>query len=218
MPYLQTVPAGEVVQQAGTTMALAAWGAWVQNSIANVYTYQNMAWYTWTSGATTAQTAQTTNVYIYNPAVIQSSWAAWQAPVRRKESEAERKAREEAEFTRWAEYTKAQAAAAAEAAKARARAEKILVRHLSEDQKKVLAEKGYFEEEINGKTYRIWRGTHGNIKELDKDKQEVAQLCVQPAGVPTEDAMLAQLLWLRADEKALLRVANRTVFERPVRR
>ncbi len=64
----------------------------------------------------------------------------------------------------------------------------------------------------NGKTYRIKKGSHGNIElleEIDGKKRPVESLCVQPKGqLPCYDSMLAQKLHLETDEDEVRRVAN----------
>lgn len=89
------------------------------------------------------------------------------------------------------------------------RADKLLVECLSAAQRDSLTRLGYFDVEVRGKTYRIKRGTHGNVEEIVDGKPK-RRFCIQPDGVPRGDAMLSQKLFLEADEAAFLRIANRT--------
>jgi hypothetical protein len=93
------------------------------------------------------------------------------------------------------------------------RAEDLLRRHLSDEQREDLEKKHCFYLTSHGKDgksrrYRIDRGTHGNVKLLDDKGSIVGSYCVQPDGVPAADAMLAQKLWIETDEDAFLKVAN----------
>lgn len=64
----------------------------------------------------------------------------------------------------------------------------------------------------SGKRYRVRRGRHGNVYELNARETPIASYCASPLGVPDEDAMLAQKLQLENDEAEFLRVANRTAI------
>lgn len=148
----------------------------------------------WSSWIQTSNSATTTN-----------QWCQWvtQAYYRKatKKEIAEQK-----------RYRREQAKLLAEAEKKRLevkqRAEKLLVEHLSDAQRATLEKHSYFDVAIGERTYRIHRGTHGNVRLLNEKGQEKTLFCVQPPGVPTEDAMLAQKLHLEANEQEFLRVAN----------
>lgn len=90
---------------------------------------------------------------------------------------------------------------------ARTKAMGLLMSTLTRGQQRSLRESMYFDMNVNGRTYRIRLGTHGNVR-LIEGGREVRSFCAQPDGVPIEDAMLAQKLMLEADEQAFLRVAN----------
>jgi len=96
--------------------------------------------------------------------------------------------------------------------RANARAEKLLVEMLSPHQAEELRASGHFHVRLmNGRRYRISRGQHGNVVEVDGAGRGLRSLCVQPVGhLPDADAMLAQKLWLETDEATLLRTANIT--------
>jgi hypothetical protein len=98
---------------------------------------------------------------------------------------------------------------------ARRRANDLLHRSLTSEQREDLAKKNCFyldSIQPNGerRRYRIDRGTHGNVKLLDAQGRIIGRYCVQPTAVPVEDAMLAQKLWIETDEPGFLRVANFT--------
>lgn len=184
-------------------MALA--GTWLSNNVKlyNATITYNTAttvstcdvWHQWV-GAT--YTAATTTVW--------NQWSA-QTYVRKetKKQAAERRARQAADELAYQERL---AAEHDKAVAAEAKANKLLVEHLSDEQRKTLAEKNYFDVQIGEKTYRIHRGTHGNVRLLDTDGKEKTLFCVQPSGVPVPDCMLAQKLHLEADEPGFLRAAN----------
>lgn len=102
---------------------------------------------------------------------------------------------------------------------AQKRARKLLVDHLTIEQRKTYEERHYFDVGVGDKSYRIHHGTHGNVRLLTRipdsaralvDPAEVVSFCAQPDGVPTEDAMLAQKLMLETDERKFLEIANWT--------
>lgn len=101
----------------------------------------------------------------------------------------------------------------AEEHRATERARALLYSALTPDQQRSLAQRNYFDLNINGKTYRIKQGTHGNVR-LVQGGVETMLYCAQPPNVPAEDAMLAQKLMLECDEQAFLRVANARVLAR----
>jgi hypothetical protein len=107
----------------------------------------------------------------------------------------------------------AQAVEAEKQAVANEKAKKLLVEHLSAEQQKTYEEKRYFDVDIEGRTYRIHHGSHGNVRLLgtgDKAGKEITKYCIQPEGVPIGDVLLAQKLLLEANEKEFLRIANAT--------
>jgi hypothetical protein len=104
---------------------------------------------------------------------------------------------------------------------ARRRAEALLRGCLTDEQREDLEKKDCFYLRTIAKDgaerrYRIDRSTHGNVKLLDKDNRIIGAYCVQPTGVPTEDAMLAQKLWLETDEETFRKKANFTQYTRAV--
>lgn len=122
----------------------------------------------------------------------------------------DRYAAEQAEHD--ATYRARQRALHDEHTRANARAERLLIEHLSPRQSEELRASGHFHVQLmNGRRYRISRGQHGNVVEVDGAGRGLRSLCVQPMGhLPDADAMLAQKLWLETDEATLLRTANIT--------
>ncbi len=95
------------------------------------------------------------------------------------------------------------------------RAEELLRSCLSERQDQDLTRLGWFDVPASpGRTYRVKRGTAGNVYLLGADGREVEQYCAHPSGVPAADTMLAQKLMLEAAESRFLKIANRTVLRR----
>lgn len=117
--------------------------------------------------------------------------------------------REQERFEAEMGRARAERRATEEAAVARART--LLFSALNRDQQRSLEERQFFEMNVNGKTYRIHQGTHGNVR-LIQGGVETRLFCAQPPNVPTEDAMLAQKLMLETDEQAFLRVANERIL------
>lgn len=91
----------------------------------------------------------------------------------------------------------------------RKRARGLLMSQLTPAQRATYERDGYFDVAVEGKTYRIAQGTHGNVALVDA-KGTIERYCAQPDGVPVEDAMLAQLLSLRFAPATFLGKANVT--------
>ncbi len=132
------------------------------------------------------------------------TWGQWATQVH--ETQEQRRAREERDVKMRAEL----AAQEKRRVHAKLRARKLLVDHLDAEQRKSYEEKGHFYLLTrSGKKYRIDQGTHGNVKLVDVTKNSLlGSYCIQPSGVPDEDAMLAQKLHLEMNEEEFLRVAN----------
>lgn len=96
------------------------------------------------------------------------------------------------------------------------RAEGLLLEKLSPEQRQTWAKRRYVEVtgSASGRTYRIRRGVSMNI-----DCPAAGwTYCAAPANAhetPTEDVVLAQMLWLACDEEGFLRAANRSVYFDP---
>lgn len=121
----------------------------------------------------------------------QIAWEKQQKEARERE-EAERKAR------------------VAAIASAQDKAQKLLMSALNDKQKTELKTKGYFHcRSKKGVVYRIYKGTHGNVKRLDREGgKEIESLCIQPDNVPDFDAMLAQKLHIEFNEDDFRKTAN----------
>jgi hypothetical protein len=156
---------------------------------------------TYTAG--TAGSITTTNISVWPPWMEQQALnvrGPQQVAARPSEEqvraalEQERRWRAEAE-----ERTK-------KAVEATARAERLLRTCLSEAQIADLEARNCFYVEIVGRSgkkerYRIDRGSHGNVKQVDEKGSIIRSFCVQPDGVPVPDVMLTQKLWLEASEE-----------------
>ena len=93
-----------------------------------------------------------------------------------------------------------------QALEVQARAERLLRSCLTPEQIEDLEKKNCFYLEIpreDGKKerYRIDRGTHGNVKQLDEKGSIIRSFCVQPEGVPVADSMVTQKLWLESSDE-----------------
>lgn len=124
------------------------------------------------------------------------------------ETPQQRAIREEAERIRWEEEQRRQRAHNKDVAAARDKAEKLLQSALSSEQREELRTRGMFHcKSKQGTLYRIYRGSHGNIRKIVGGK-EVEKLCIQPNQVPEGDCMLAQKLHIENDEEGFRRTAN----------
>jgi hypothetical protein len=92
------------------------------------------------------------------------------------------------------------------------RADKLLMSFLSDEQATQFREEARFDLKINGKHYRINKGRSGNVHLIENGKP-VAKYCAHPVEwTPNGDTMLAQMMLLKTDELAFLKVANRTAL------
>lgn len=117
----------------------------------------------------------------------------------------------EAEVARALEQERQWRLAAEEKAKkameAEKRAEDLLRDCLSAEQIDQLKSRNFFYVEVEGRhgrkeRYRIDRGSHGNVKQVDEKGSIIRSFCIQPSGVPVPDVMLAQKLWLEASDES----------------
>jgi hypothetical protein len=93
------------------------------------------------------------------------------------------------------------------------KAKVLLFAHLSDDQAQSYEKNLCFEVIGQGgrRRYRIRKGPHRNVEEIDEKGKRIRGLCAyvnHPGGVPDDDTVLAQKLWIEHDEEAFLRVAN----------
>lgn len=96
-----------------------------------------------------------------------------------------------------------------ETERANERAHRLLLQTLSDEQRESYEKRKFFYLYTKDRCYRIDHGTHGNVKLVEtQSKSVIGSYCVQPDGVPVEDAMIAQLLHLRHDEEGFLKRAN----------
>lgn len=150
-------------------------------------------WYAWNNAQA--------NVY------QQAQWAQWQGGIVSAKTK-KRAAQQQAEWDRaQAEARRQMEEQRAKIFEAQKRARALLMTNLSPAQRESLEKYRFFDIGIEGKTYRIHQGTHGNVRQVENGR-EIVTFCAQPDDVPTEDAMLAQKLMLETDEAAFLRVAN----------
>lgn len=99
----------------------------------------------------------------------------------------------------------------AEKIAAKEKAEKLLQSALAPEQREELKTRGFFHCRSKiGVVYRIYRGSHGNVKRLSHSGKEIESLCVQPAYVPEGDCMLAQKFHIEHNEEEFRRTANIT--------
>jgi hypothetical protein len=173
-----------------------AWQGWANTSAAIQNTaYNSAAWYTWT---------------------VTMPELEWNRRAQRTEEELQLE--REAFNQRLQEQQRITALAQAERIVADKLATELLFEHLTEHQQKTWTENRMFAKEINGKTYEFHTGTHGNVYRVDNG-EKVERFCIAPISpdrergggmLPVPDVVLAQMLFLEADEIDFRRIANVT--------
>lgn len=187
------------------------WNEWILTSTATTTACSTPAiWYDWVASST--NTSVTSGVL----------WRQWvttsgSGEYRYRAPTAEERAAQE---QRLAERRAQEAAAREQAQAAKERAERLLLARLPERQRRQRKKEGFFDVKGSaGRLYRIHTGTHGNVRELERQAdgtlRAIASLCCQPRAVPEADAHLAQYLWLKHDEETFRRVANITRYTQP---
>jgi hypothetical protein len=165
------------------------WGQWTRTSATTTYA---RAWAKWTDDIDTYRHARPVRVRHVPPPPPTPEELARQQALRDAE-EAARKAR----------------VAVIEFAKEKSH--KLLLSILDPKQQEELKTKGHFHcKSKKGVLYRIYTGTHGNVKRLDDRGKEIESLCIQPDNVPVYDAMLAQKLHIELNEDEFRKTANIT--------
>mgnify|MGYP001574847693 CR=1 FL=1 len=110
-----------------------------------------------------------------------------------------------------AEWAVRQAKQAEEAKAATARAERLLIEHLSPAQRAAYEKDRFFEVVAAKSRYRIYRD--GAVRRLGEDGREVASYCIHPdEAIPAGDLALAKKLLLEHDEAAFRRIANESLI------
>lgn len=112
----------------------------------------------------------------------------------------QRRAQEEARIQQRREYEERLRAA-------QARAQVLLRRHLSDEQRAMYDEGRYFDVVVGERTYRLTERREGNVF-LMVDERPVVSYCIHPDEyLPPADQQLTQLLWLETQERRFLEVA-----------
>lgn len=164
-----------------------AWTQWVTvTANSGITTASNTVWATW---ANTAGTSYQQPVYQQRQPTPEEI-AAQEQRDREYLAQAERQRAEQRE--------------------AEERAERLLDRHLTENQRKTWKKAKVIYLETARRRYRIHKGRTGNIRVVDKNDKAIQSWCVHPAeAVPDCDTVLAQILHLQNDEEGLERLANK---------
>jgi hypothetical protein len=216
MEEAEALPTSYTVTESATAND-AVFRNWaIAQALSNVYltstvsttsatTTNQAVWHIWAGGSGSAYTASSIHGQVFN------AWVKQHETIR-EETEKEKWVQAMGQTWRAIAYEVRAKQQEEERAIAKKRARKLLVENLSEEQKKMYEEKGCFIVEVEGVQYRIDQGTHGNVKELDKNGKPVYSYCVQPDGVPAEDAMLAQKLALQTNIAYFKQRANRRPF------
>lgn len=216
------------------------WRYWCETSTATAY-YAGTSnyvgpWEYWCSGGTSTTPTSTITDTIYKAWVIKSSedeGSAYASQIRPKqshiESEADRTARlqreqanrQAAELQRLNELARREAAVKEREA-AVAKAERLLLETLKEEQRKQYQKDRHFDviTKDGKRRYRIHHGSSGNVKLLNEKGHSVKSYCIHAVdqGIPNEDNMLLQKLLIEHDEERFLKTANISNVHQPEQR
>lgn len=202
------------------TGTIDVWPTWVEQqnititsntTVTAANTGNVIIWQIWNqtlSATTIGVPSNDTSLILTAASTNTAVWTVWNEQLNESEEQVQARLRREAE------YREQRIVAEAERAKARDRAAKLLQEALSPEQRAEFADKGHFHlstltKEGQRRRYRIERGRSRNVKQVDESGRVLKTLCAHPiAAVPDEDTMLAQKLWLEAQEDEFLRIAN----------
>ena len=185
-------------------------------------------WVSWNSGSYTTTSAITNSPVTSVSYGYGQTWASWNATgsagytvtvnqgINRQLQQAVPETEEQKQLRerRCAEQLAIEKRCKEERDKAQVRAEKLLRENLSAAQLAELVAQNRFtlrtlQPDGSQRIYRIERGRSRNIAEVDDVGAVIRRLCAHPVeAVPDADTMLAQKLWLEADEEAFRRIAN----------
>ena len=179
-----------------TAATQLVWRRWAENTA--VTTAATDTWGIWATDNSTATTTTTSDLV----------WMDW---VRLATAEPPQ-VRHTVQSDNWRAAREAERKKKAEAAE---RAMTLLRSCLSDQQNRDLRDHGhFFVDADSGRRYRISKGTHGNVKVVNKQTgQWIESLCIQPRDVPVGDSMLAQKLMIEAAEEVFRSYANITLRE-----
>lgn len=192
------------------------WIRWCSSTTSTSATISTSeTWSTWCDASTTASTCSTVWMY-WNEESGQYTQAAQPPPARveNEEQRAERLRQAEERAARWKAEAEESAKRAEEERQRReaaeARAEKLLLEHLSDEQRADYRKHRHFVVHGRRARYRIRYGRAANIDVVNRDGRISHRYCAHPYEcVPNPDTMLAQKLMLESDEDAFARIANR---------
>ncbi len=192
------------------------WQTWNDCGTCSSTTVNNVIWSSWNGNITSETTAISTSANytwrLWNNSITSGAtdyiWNTWQDRPRSRIIHATPRPPQP---DRWRE----EALKREEARKlSKSRARKLLIENMTKAQREQYEKHGHFDVKVNGKTYRIYQGTHGNVRQLDAKGHTIESYCVQPSGVPDEDAMLAQKLALELAPNEFFAKANVTIYPR----
>jgi hypothetical protein len=196
------------------------WNAWTTGTVTSVGTADsgNDVWYKWIDSGTSAIVSSVT--YSDN-STSDSAWTQWvtvSEEVRkvRKQTEEEIRIEEEREAAREEEIRAQNEKWSLERKRARERrelaeikAKELLEIFIGKEEMKVYEKTGRIFVKGKDADYHIVKGDGYNIRKIEKGK--VRDLCVHledKRSMPATDNVMALFLHLRADEKAVIELAN----------
>jgi len=200
-------------QTSASTTTINTWQAWMANGTTGLTGVGNNL-NTWAAWTTT-----------YQITYADRTWVTWNEPVPvaavldlaevRRQQEAYQRRRDEIGREN-EEYNRRRAVAVA-------KAKALLLDHLEPEQARSYVEHGHFDLEVGSRTFRINRGSHGNVQELhvqDGKELVIRSFCIPSRiwNMPEPDVHLTQKLMLEGGEESLRefhRIANITERARP---
>lgn len=190
-----------------STIQLTVWANWVNQttaatSISNNLAYRADIWHHWNTNGYFHQSQQNQQNLRYPAYVAPPPPTPEQLAAREEQQE---------------RYTKEREARRILTLDADRRAKALLLDHLNDEQKRDYAEKQHFDVEVDGKTYRIQPGTHGNVYELEKvegREMTIRRFCIpsRVPGMPEADVHLSQKLMIEGAMDEFERIANITPY------
>lgn len=196
---------GYYTQTASTSISnhqLAIWTYWNQNTLVTGTTnnvYQADIWAAWNQSNVVHQSQ------------LNVRYPAYVAPA---PPTPEQLAAREAENER---YRVEREARRLRVVAAEDRAKLLLLDHLDDQQKRDYEEKHHFDVEVDGKTYRVLPGTHGNVQELvmhEGRETTTRRFCIPSRihDMPEADVHLAQKLMIEGAMDQFEQIANISVY------
>lgn len=182
-----------------STASNIVWHSWTVTGVSSVtiggtFSSADVTWDTW-NDKVTLKTTYSRDAWALDNAQAQEHMQRMIADQQRQENEWQERQRQVQE----------------KQVVAKKRAKKLLVEHLNEVQRQSLEKLGYFDVQVQGRTFRIHANRYSqNVIEMDDKGDRIAQFCAHLThSCPLEDHILAQKLVLEGCPEEFFKVANR---------